>query len=53
MSAGDGMFHSSSHAGVVVFGARNVGPLPSEGSITTPKKDDHIFRVEGVVGIGA
>jgi hypothetical protein len=35
VSACYGMFHSSSHACVVVFGVGNVDPLPSEGGITT------------------
>jgi hypothetical protein len=52
MSASDGMFHSPSHASVVVFGVCNVGPLPSKGSITIAKGEDHIFRVEGE-GMGA
>jgi hypothetical protein len=52
MSVGYGTFHSSSHASVVVFKVCDVGPLPSEGSITTPTRgEDHIFRVEGVLGL--
>jgi hypothetical protein len=45
-----GMFHSSSHACVVVFGVCNVGPLPNEGGITT-RGEDKMFMVEKVVGV--
>jgi hypothetical protein len=38
--AGYRMFHSSSHAGVVIFGVYNAGPLPCEGGVTTARGED-------------
>jgi hypothetical protein len=54
VGAGYGMFHSSSHACVVVlcFG-RNVNSLASEGGITTVKEEDQTFLVARVLGVGA
>jgi hypothetical protein len=50
VSIGHVMFRSSSHACVVKFGVCNVGPLPSEGGITTARGEDKTFRAEGVNG---
>jgi hypothetical protein len=49
VGASDGVFHSPFHASVVVFGIGDVWSLPCKMCATIARREDGVFRVEGVV----
>ena len=54
LGVGYGMFHGNAHANicVVIFGVRDIDPLPCNSSVATARAEDQISRVERVVGVG-
>jgi hypothetical protein len=49
VGASNGVFHSPFYASVVVSGIGDVWFMPCEVCVTTAKREDGIFSVEGVV----
>jgi hypothetical protein len=52
VGASNGMFHSPFRATVVVFGVSDVGPVLGAVCVITTRREDCVFRIEGVVSFG-
>jgi hypothetical protein len=48
----DGMFHNPSHATLLVFGVSDVGLVPCEVCVTTARREECVFKIEGVACLG-